>query len=196
VLIFISLASFVFALRNPSAVYCESLGYAYSTQKTNSGDLGMCKLPNGEMVEAFSFLYGETGKDYNYCKINGYLAKTVQDPVKCSGVFSAKCLVCVINNTEIEVTKLMKLSFREGKCGDGFCSFDENYDICPNDCPKAVIKDAPDTNNKPISKTDNKPIPNTEGKLFSYTIIIIVILVILFIIGIIAYKKKSNHENN
>jgi len=39
------------------------------------------------------------------------------------------------NGTEVEVTDLMNLSFRETICGDGICGMPENYGTCPKDCP-------------------------------------------------------------
>ena len=124
------------ALINPSAVYCNTLGYEYVIEKTESGERGYCKLPNGQKVGAWDFLEGKVAKEYSYCRIKGYELKVVSD--KCEKFLTDKCAVCVLpNGTEVEVTELMGLSFEESKCGDGVCGFPENHQTCPSDCPQA-----------------------------------------------------------
>ncbi len=125
-----------FSLLNPSAVYCRALGYEYLIENTPKGQRGLCKLPNGKVVSAWQFLRGEVAQDFSFCKKQGYDIKTVQDPQKCASVFSSKCAVCVLEDgKEVEVTKLMNLSFYESTCGDKVCSDPENYKTCPKDCP-------------------------------------------------------------
>jgi putative hemolysin len=55
------------ALRNPSAVYCEAMGYDYVIFSSPYGDVGKCVLPNGEAVNAWDFYRGEVALDYSYC---------------------------------------------------------------------------------------------------------------------------------
>jgi PGF-CTERM protein len=118
------------ALRNPSAVYCEALGYEYTTFMTTYGEVGKCILPNGEAVDAWDFLRGKVALEYSYCAKEGYEAKHVERE-DCKD-----CLVCVLpDGSEVEVTELMGLSFKETTCGDGVCGIPENYTSCPQDCP-------------------------------------------------------------
>ncbi len=126
-----------FGLMDPSAVYCEKLGYEWMIEETPDGEFGICKLPDGSTCDSWDFLEGKCGEEYSYCKKKGYELKTISDPEKCSSIFSEECAVCVLENgEEIEVTKLMELEFRAGRCGDGVCAaLEENYENCPKDCP-------------------------------------------------------------
>lgn len=117
------------ALRNPSAVYCEAMGYNYVIFSSPYGDVGKCVLPNGEAVNAWDFYRGEVALDYSYCAKQGYEAKHVERE-DCKS-----CLVCVLpDGREVEVAELMGLSFEETTCGDGVCGIPENYSSCPQDC--------------------------------------------------------------
>jgi hypothetical protein len=124
------------ALVNPSAVYCSELGYHYSVATTTLGERGYCSLPDGQKVDAWKFLQGETAPDFTYCKKQGYDVKTVQNGEICSNIWSGKCAVCIMQNgTQVEVSRLMGLHFEETTCGDGACSDPENFTTCPKDCP-------------------------------------------------------------
>lgn len=132
--LYFSLLSLVFSLRNPAAVYCNALGYKYIVEKTEDGDIGYCILPNKEKVNAWDFLHGKIGLEYSYCKKIGLEAKSIKNLTLCE--FIDECTVCVFSNgTEIEVTKLMGLSFLETICGDNICGLPENHFNCPQDCP-------------------------------------------------------------
>jgi putative hemolysin len=128
------------ALRNPAAVYCTTLGYNYSVEKTAEGDdIGHCALPQQD-VDAWSFLQGESGEKYNYCAKQGYALKVSHDPAVCGRLMASSCAVCVLKNgTEEEVTALMGLTFAETTCGDTHCGYPENAQTCPQDCPKDGI---------------------------------------------------------
>jgi len=139
-LLFITLliiANPVFALKNPAAVYCKELGYEYIIETwIDGGQIGLCKLPNNQTVDAWAFLSGKVAKEYSYCKKHNYEIKTVENKDTCSSVYSSECAVCVMKDgREVEVTKLMNLSFEEGVCGDGICAVGEDFKICPEDCP-------------------------------------------------------------
>lgn len=127
----------VFALRNPSAVYCQKLGYEIFLEETEIGQVGTCKFSETESCLAWDFLIGKCGEEYGYCQKKGYQQKTIQHTEKCSSVpFSIECAVCVLETgEEVEVTKLMGLSFEEGICGDDVCNIGENYSVCEKDCP-------------------------------------------------------------
>lgn len=123
------------ALKNPAAVYCTSLGYDYDVETwIDGGQIGLCKLPNNQTVEAWAFLKGKVGKEYSYCTRQGYKIKTIYGE-KCSSIYSSECAACIVNGEEVEVTKLMNLNFEEGECGDEICAIGENFGNCPQDCP-------------------------------------------------------------
>lgn len=139
----IILAFFVYiayGLKNPAAVYCDAMGYEYIVEEIPEGQVGLCKLPDGSTCLGFDFLKGKCGEGYSYCRQKGYELKVVIGPEKCGPLAAPEeeCAVCVLENgEEVEVTKLMNLSFKDlGVCGDGFCFLgEENYDNCRNDCP-------------------------------------------------------------
>ena len=115
----------VLAMANPSVVYCESLGYTYYTKTTELGDVGYCKLPNGNEVNAWDFYMGKVAQEYTYCSKMGYEIKTDEYGVYC----------ILLNGTEIDEKILMDLNLEETTCGDGTCGIPENYETCPQDCP-------------------------------------------------------------
>jgi putative hemolysin len=124
------------AMLNPSAVYCEKLGYSYETLKDPQGEYGVCHLPGNQTVRAWEFLRGRAGQQYSYCARMGYPSKNVSDLKTCAAVSDNSCSVCVLpDNREVEVTTLMNLSFAETICGDGSCGLGENALTCPRDCP-------------------------------------------------------------
>ena len=125
---------------NPAAVYCIEMGYEYSIEKTDLGEQGMCLLPDDRNVEEWQFLRGQQGAEFSFCRIEGYQLKAIRDWDKCSQFLSDECAVCVLSNgDEIEVTRLMNLSFRSAECGDNLCDFTEDYSECPKDCPSGSL---------------------------------------------------------
>lgn len=73
---FCLLPSGSFAASNPSADYCKAMGYTFSTQKSDSGSVGYCTLPDGSQVNAWDFFRGKTGTEYSYCAQKGYSMTT------------------------------------------------------------------------------------------------------------------------
>ncbi|MBW2981282.1 DUF333 domain-containing protein [Candidatus Woesearchaeota archaeon] len=136
ILIILICISQVYAMRNPSAVYCAEMGYEFNVEMTEQGEIGICILPNDEKVAAWDFLQGKAGQEYSYCTQEGYELKTLSME-KCPDSFWGDCAVCVLTDgTEVEITKLMNLTFQEAVCGDDFCvPGEENYQNCPQDCP-------------------------------------------------------------
>jgi len=125
-----------FALRNPAAVYCEALGYDYVVESTEEGERGLCQLPNNQTVDAWAFLQGKAAQEYSYCQEMGYEIRTVIDGEKCSSIYTSECAVCVLEDeTEVEVSELMGLTFWDAVCGDGICGFPEDSETCSEDCP-------------------------------------------------------------
>jgi putative hemolysin len=136
------LPSIAVALKNPASVYCAGMGYELATQATSQGQIEICKFSENESCPSNDFLIGSCGSIHSYCARSGYSLKTVSNASLCSSlpaIFS-QCSVCVlVNGTEVEVTKLMNLSFQEGVCGDGRCVIGENYKSCPQDCPSGQL---------------------------------------------------------
>ncbi len=75
----------VFALANPSAVYCNEMnsrygGYSYAVQTdANSNEYSVCTMPDGTQCDAWAFLNGECGAKFSYCVKNGYGITTVSN---------------------------------------------------------------------------------------------------------------------
>lgn len=111
------------ALTNPAAVYCKALGYNYSTTTGPYGSMtGFCTLPNNQKVDEWQFLQGQVAPEYSYCVKQGYQLQTTNDPVTCRVFMTDSCVVCVLpDGSKTEVTKLMKLDFREKLCSNGKC---------------------------------------------------------------------------
>jgi len=139
-LIIAALALPASALRNPAAMYCDAAGYEYAVEHTPDGDMGYCQLEAGKKVEAWKFLQGKEAPEKSYCTQKGYKLKTVNDAEKCAIFGLPSCAVCVLaDGSEVEVTKLMNLTFTEGECGDGTCGYPENYNTCQKDCPRGGL---------------------------------------------------------
>jgi chitodextrinase/C1A family cysteine protease len=69
-------------MKNPSAVYCETLGYEYMIKKDAEGNqIGMCRLPNGEVVNAWDFYKGKVAKEFSYPAKKGYEIETVVEKI-------------------------------------------------------------------------------------------------------------------
>lgn len=110
------------ALLNPAAVYCTALNYTYTTINSPDGMTGYCILPGNKKVEAWSFLLGKDAPQYSYCTQQGYTLQTVNDSKTCAIFMTDSCAVCVLpDGSKTEVTKLMKLDFRERLCSNGKC---------------------------------------------------------------------------
>jgi uncharacterized protein len=110
------------ALANPAAVYCSALNYTYTTVAGSDGETGYCMLPGNQQVEAWSFLEGKEATQYSYCAQQGYTLQTVNDTKTCSVFMTESCAVCILpDGSKTEVTKLMKLDFRERLCSNGKC---------------------------------------------------------------------------
>ena len=136
-----------FAIPDLSAVYCNSLGYEYTINKTDEGEVGLCTFPDGSTVRAWAFLRGEAKQEYSYCKEKGYEFRVVENDSRCPGMYFGKCVLCVsLDGKETEVTELMK---QDGEFPDyeGWtllsCNHNqicepgegEDYIECPEDCP-------------------------------------------------------------
>jgi putative hemolysin len=125
----------VAAMKDPSAVYCEAMGYTYTVMQTAEGPAGSCLLPDRTTVDSWQFLQGAAGQQFSYCAKQGYRQQVVRSYRTCGQFGLDECLVCVLSDgSSVEVTQLMNLSFAETSCGDGSCGLPENAVSCPADC--------------------------------------------------------------
>jgi putative hemolysin len=124
---------------NPASVYCQSLGYESITKNGENGaQLSYCRLPNNNDVDAWQFLLGMVATEYNYCSQHGLETRIVNNSNTCIEFLTGSCAACILpNGTNVEVTHLMNLSFKETICGDARCGIGENFENCPKDCPSA-----------------------------------------------------------
>ena len=130
----------VYAMKDPAAVYCKELGYEWDIEVTAKGnERGICILPDGQRVDEWDFLEGKAALNWSYCAVKDYGAKNVKNSEicgDCAPKICGDCTVCTLPvGIEVEVTKLMGLSFEETTCGDSTCGIPENFKTCPQDCP-------------------------------------------------------------
>jgi len=64
---------------NPSAIYCNDLGYEYKNVETSNGDYGICIMPDKTRCDSWEFLEGTCGGKYRYCETKGYRTVTKTD---------------------------------------------------------------------------------------------------------------------
>ena len=95
VVFFVVLMNFISALSNPSAVYCENLGYTYTSNSTLNGDVGICEVSENIKLNAWDFFEGKIGQQYSYCAKNGYPTKTISDG---KNTYSEEYATCGIQN--------------------------------------------------------------------------------------------------
>ncbi|MBN1149553.1 MAG: DUF333 domain-containing protein [Anaerolineales bacterium] len=60
------------SLADPSATYCQKMGFKYQFAATEAGQVGMCHFPDGSSCTAWNFLTGKCGEAYSYCAQHGY----------------------------------------------------------------------------------------------------------------------------
>jgi putative hemolysin len=65
-------------MRNPSAVYCNEMGYEFVVLKATGGERGICVMPDGEECDSWAFYSGECGQDYSYCTRNGLAVSAIK----------------------------------------------------------------------------------------------------------------------
>lgn len=184
IIILLLLLGISFALRNPAAVYCESLGYDYNLSR------GDCEFGNNESANAWAFLRGEAAQDYGYCAEEGYQMKIVNNTETCMIFLSETCAVCVLENgSEVEITELMGLDLDETACGDGACSFAENYSSCPEDCEK--VEEEPEE----IPEEETVEVSEVGEMEFDTLLYVLGGLIAVVIIGIISYYVLSKKRN-
>ncbi len=128
------IAFFASAMKDPSQVYCESLGHRFVSEESDDGYTGYCVIGDVK-VDSWKFIKGEVSPEAGACAKKGQTLKTINDSVKCWYTGTGMCAACVDSaGTEVEVTKLMDLNFLESTCGDKICGMPENHKSCPGDC--------------------------------------------------------------
>ncbi|MBU1110462.1 DUF333 domain-containing protein [Patescibacteria group bacterium] len=104
-------------MANPSAVYCQELGYKYQTVATDGGQYGVCTFPDDTVCKAWDFLKGKCGQAYSYCVKQGYNIETVVDG---KDPFSPEHAVCLSPQDQKvigSVTQLTNLAEKSRKGG-------------------------------------------------------------------------------
>jgi putative hemolysin len=61
----------VAGMPNPSAVYCEGLGYPEESVERNGGMDADCIFPDGSRCSAWDLLSGRCGQEFTYCELQG-----------------------------------------------------------------------------------------------------------------------------
>ncbi|MCX6761422.1 MAG: hypothetical protein NTY33_01040 [Candidatus Moranbacteria bacterium] len=221
--IFIILLALVFfpvfnaqALRNPAAVYCNSMGYSYIEEKSGQNQ---CQIPGTkETFPEWDFYTGKVGQKYSYCALHGYEIKIINSAKIClSPNINNECAVCIIDGEAVPIATAMKLNFAEAPCGDGKCSPLETALSCPKDCPSGVADGAcdgkadgkcdPDCTQVvvvagavPKPDPDCNPLvlgsPEAKTKPADSKSVIGLILIGLAIVGLIIYYVRKKFRNN
>ncbi len=86
------LARQALALPNPAAVYCELLGYEYTTMPTPAGVKGMVEVEPGVRFDAWDFFKGKVGNEYGFGALYGYDTECVRTNL---GTCTLEYAVCV-----------------------------------------------------------------------------------------------------
>jgi len=97
----------VIGIKNPAAVYCMDMGYEYKIEKTESGERGICVMPDKEECDAWAFYRGECGRVFSYCAKKGW-------PIALKGkadCFATTSTTCVLpDGTRKTVSELLNIS--------------------------------------------------------------------------------------
>jgi len=73
----------VVGMPNPSAVYCEGLGYTTENVIRNGGEDADCIFSDGSRCAAWDFLSGRCGQGHSFCEKQGYELKEVSNIGTC-----------------------------------------------------------------------------------------------------------------
>ncbi len=96
---------------NPSAVYCDALGYEIETRNND----GCCVFPDGSACELWSFYRGECGQKFTYCEQQGY---RIENRVEDIGTFTVEYAVCIFDDG----SECSEQSYLKGECGPSNCT--------------------------------------------------------------------------
>lgn len=103
-----SLESSEVNMANPSAVYCESLGYEYKIKDSERGQVSYCVFPNGEECPGWDFFQGKCGEKWSYCEKHGGKIRTTSEGC----TYSQECGLCVLPHG----TKCREWDYCSGNC--------------------------------------------------------------------------------
>jgi hypothetical protein len=185
-LMIICMLPVVLALRNPAAVYCDSLGYNFTVDHEDYGDIGYCNV-DGQKLDAWQFFLGKTGQGFGYCEKNNFESTQTTD---CDRYLLESCQACIIDGKSVEVAMAMGLTFAESTCGDSVCGFPENHKTCPADCKENDIDLLCEGASDPDCALDS-------GKhgINWRLIVLIVVGILIVVIGIVIWRqrRKSKH---
>lgn len=95
---------------NPAAKYCEMLGYKHEVINDKDGSQGVVHLPNGEIVDAWSFFKGKVGQEFSYAAKYGYQIETQK--ITRDG-FVEELAVCVKTNELGQTERIPLLDLME-----------------------------------------------------------------------------------
>ena len=185
----------VAAMKDPSAVYCQALGYSYEVMETPDGPLGACRMPDGTTVDSWKFLQGLEGRQFSWCAQQGYPQRVVRSYRTCGEFGLDECLVCVLpDGASGEVTQLMDLSFAETTCGDGSCGMPENTVSCPADCKSGgwdELCDGSRDGRCDPDCSDGAGDPDCGGQPDPVMIMIILVLIVILAAGAFLYFRRK-----
>ncbi len=88
-------------LSNPSATYCQDLGYQYDIRQSPEGDYGVCVFGDGNACRAWDFLNGECGSEYSYCETNGGALETHVGSECPEELGLSRCAMCTLESGEV-----------------------------------------------------------------------------------------------
>jgi putative hemolysin len=80
-------------IKNPTPLYCDLIGGEFYIDQVSGGERGMCKLPDGQRVEAWDFMNGKVAKEHSYCAQQGWGLLVKTDG---KNRFSKEYAVCVL----------------------------------------------------------------------------------------------------
>ncbi len=63
----------IVGMPNPSAVYCEGLGYTTETVIRDGGEDADCIFPDNSRCAAWDFLSGRCGQEHSFCVSQGFV---------------------------------------------------------------------------------------------------------------------------
>jgi len=89
-----SFEKFKIGIPNPAAVYCGSLGYEYEVVKTEKGEIGYCKFPDGSKCEEWEFFAGKCANQWSYCE--RFLKGKIGKPKLCE--YAKECATCILKD--------------------------------------------------------------------------------------------------
>ena len=104
ILLLVFSISSISALSNPSAVYCESLGYTYE-----SSEVGVCRISEYMRLNAWDFFEGKIGQQYSYCAKKGYSVRTIKDG---NNSYSDEYAACGIKTNVKNKLGILKTEYR------------------------------------------------------------------------------------